>query len=59
MKKSNQAYYNKYFETNYYDIKNTWKVIKSLISVKTAVFTLLSLDNGNTITNPYDIANTF
>ena len=59
MKKSNQAYYNKYFETNYYDIKNTWKVIKSLISVKAAVFTLLSLDNGNTITNPYDIANTF
>ena len=43
-------------------VKNTWKGIKSLISLKTVasnVPTVLSLDNGNTITNPYDIANTF
>ena len=25
MKKSKQAYYNKYFETNWNNIKNTWK----------------------------------
>ena len=35
---------------------------KSLISLKTVasdVPTVLSLNNGDTITNPYDIANTF
>ena len=43
-------------------IKNTWKRIISLISLKTVashVPTILSLDNGDTITNPYDIGNTF
>ena len=53
MKKSKQAYYDKYFERNY-NIKNTWKGIKSLISLKTVascVPTVLSLDNGDTITN--------
>ena len=36
--------------------------IKSLISLKTVasnVPTVLSLDNGDIVTNPYDIANTF
>ena len=62
MKKSKQAYYDKYVERNWTNIKNTWKGIKSLISLKTvasSVPTVLSLDNGYTITNPYDIANTF
>ena len=62
MKKSKQAYYEKYFERNWNNIKNTWKGIKSLINLKTAtsrVPTVLSLDYGDTITNPYDIANTF
>ena len=62
MKKSKQAYYDKYFERNWNNIKNTWKGIKSLISLKTvasSVPTVLSLDNGDTITNPYDTANTF
>ena len=62
MKKSKQAYYDKYFEKNWNNIKNTWKGIKSLISLKTVasnVPTVLSLDNGYTVTNPYDIANTF
>ena len=62
MKKSNQDYYDKYFGRNWNNIKNTWKGIKSLISPKTVasnVPTVLSLDNGNTITDPYDIANTF
>ena len=62
MKKSKQAYYDKYFERNWNNIKNTWKGIKSLIFLKTvasSVPTVLSLDNGDTITNPYDIANTF
>ena len=62
MKKSKQAYYDQYFERNWNNIKNTWKGIKSLISLKTVashVLTILSLNNGDTISNPYDIANTF
>ena len=61
VKKSKQACYDKYFERNWNNIKNTWKGIKSLISLKSvasSVPTVLSLDNGDTITNPY-IANTF
>ena len=62
IKKSKQAYYDEYFERNWNNIENTWKGIKFLISVKTVasnVLTVLSLDNGDTITSPYDIANTF
>ena len=59
MKKSK---HDKYFERSWNDIKNTWKGIKSLISLKNLYFSVpavLSLDNGATITNPYNIANTF
>ena len=62
MKKSKQANYDKYFERNRNNIKNTWKGIKSLISLKTVALhvpTILSLDNDDTISNPYDIPNTF
>ena len=62
MKKSKHVYYDKYFERNWNNIKNTWKGIKSLISLKSvasSVPIVLSLDNGDTITNPYDIVNTF
>ena len=62
MKKSKQAYYDKYFERNWNNIKNRWKGIKSLISLKTIssnVPTVLSLDNGDTVTNPYNTANNF
>ena len=62
MKKSKQAYYDRYFERNQNNIENTWKGIKSLISLKTvasSIPTVLSLDNGDTITNLYDIPNTF
>ena len=33
MKERKQAYYDKYFEKNWNNIKNTWKGIKSLISL--------------------------
>ena len=62
MKKSKQACYDKYFERNWNNIKNTWKGIKCLISLKTVashIPPVLSLDNGDTIINPYDIANIF
>ena len=61
MKKSKQVYYDIYFEKNWNNIKNTWKGIKSLISLKTIasnVPTVLSLHSGDTVTNTYDIANT-
>ena len=53
------SYYDKYFEIIWDNIKNIWKRIKSLISLKTVTYnvpTVLSLDNGDTITNPYDMA---
>ena len=62
MKKSKQAYYDKYFEKTRNNIMNTWKGIKSFISLKTkasSVPTVLSRETGDTITNPNDIANTF
>ena len=62
MKKSKQVCYDKYFEKNWNNITNTWKGIKQLISLKTVasnVPTVLSIDNGDSKTNPYDIANTF
>ena len=62
MKKSKQAYYDRYFEKKLNNIKNMWKGIKTLISLKTVASSIpnvLSLDNGDTITNPHDIANTF
>ena len=34
IKKSKQAYYDKHFETNWNDVNNTWKGIKSLVSLK-------------------------
>ena len=55
MKKSKQAYYDKYFEKNWDNIKNTWKETKSLISLKTVasnIPTVLSLDNGD-LTLPF------
>ena len=62
MKKSKHASCDKYFERNWNNIKNTWKKFKYFISLKTvasSVPTVLSPENGDTITNPYDIANTF
>ena len=40
MKKSKQAYYDKYFERNWNNIKNTWRGTKSLISLKTVLINL-------------------
>ena len=51
MKKSKQAYYDKYFERNWNNIKNTWKAIKSLISLKT--------EASRVPTDLYDIGYTF
>ena len=62
MKKSKQAYYDKYFERNWNNIKNKWKGIKSFVflkAVSSSLPTVLSLDNGDTTTNPYVIVKIF
>ena len=54
MKRSKQNYYSKYFESNLTIIKNTWKGIKSIISMKRSSSitpTLLTFQN-ETIDNP-------
>ena len=60
MRKSKRAYYNKYFETKWNNIKMHGKesIPISLKTVASRAPTAPSHDNGNTITNPYDIANT-
>ena len=50
MKRSKQAYFDKYLEANWSNIKNTQKGVKSPITLKSVasnVPTVLSLDNGD------------
>ena len=61
MKRSKQNNYTKYFENNLTSIKNTWKEIKSIISMRSSSSitpTLLTFQN-ETIDNPKRIANIF
>ena len=61
MKKSKENHYSKYFETNLTNLKNTWKGIKSTISMRSSSSitpTLLTFQN-ETIDNPNRIANIF
>ena len=61
MKRSKQYYFTNYFESNLANIKNTWKSIKSIISMKSSSLippTLLTFQN-ETIDNPKRIANIF
>ena len=53
MKKSKQAYYDRYFEKNW----KRNKIPHFSKNLASSIPTVLSLDNGDTITNPYDIAN--
>ena len=61
VKRSKENYYSKYFEINLTNINNTWKGIKSIISVKSSSLvtpTLLTFRN-ETIHDPQRIANSF
>lgn len=52
----------KYFETDWNNVKSTWKIIKSPNSLKTvgsSIPTVLCLNNSGTRNNPYDLDNTF
>ena len=59
MKQSKQIYYTKYFENNWNNIKNTWKGIKTIISIKNITTTVPhSIEfNYRTITDPEAMSN--
>ena len=61
MKQSKQNYYTKYFENNWNNIKNTWKGIKTIISIKNITATVPhSIEfNNKTITDPTAMSNVF
>ena len=48
-------YFNKYFEDNWNNMKNTWKGINNFLSEVRRTFSV----NDITTSNPCDIANTF
>ena len=61
MKRSKTNYYNLYFGINWNNLKNTWKKIKSILSIKPNPSDIPKILNTNdsTITNPVEIANVF
>ena len=61
MKKSKQNYFTKYFESNIKNLKNTWKGIKSIISLKSSASSSPNLLNFNNelTSDPLKIANVF
>ena len=61
LKRSKTNYYNHYFDINWNNIKNTWKEIKSILSIKpnpSDIPKILNTNDSN-ITNPVEIANFF
>ena len=61
LKKSKTNYYNQYFEANMNNIKNTWKGIKSILTIKntSSDFPKCLSSNGSTFTNQVEISNIF
>ena len=61
MKQSKQIYYTKYCENNWNNIKNTWKGIRTIISIKNIAATVPhSIKfNNKTITDPTAMSNVF
>ena len=61
IKKSKQNYFSKYFESNIENLKNTWKGIKIIISLKNSASTSTNLLNFNNelTSGPLKIANVF
>ena len=61
LKRGKTNYYNHYFDINWNNIKNTWKEIKSILSIKpnpSDIPKILNTNDSN-ITNPVEIANVF
>ena len=61
MKQSKTNYFNHYFESNWNSIKNTWKGIKSIITIKnfSADIPKSHSVDGATFSNPLTIVNIF
>ena len=59
MKKSKQSYLRKYFEYNIKNLKNTWKGIKSIVSLKNSGSSSPNLLNFNIVSDPLTIAKVF
>ena len=61
MKKSKQNYFTKYFGSNIKNLKNIWKGIKSILSLKISASSLCNLLNFNNelVSDPIKIANVF
>ena len=61
LKQSKKNYYDKYFKDNINNMKNTWKGIRSIISLQKTTNDspkIISLED-HTVTDPRTIANTF
>ena len=60
LKKSKTNYYNQYFEANMNNIKNKWKGIKSILTIKniSSDFPKCLSSNGSILTNQVEISNT-
>ena len=58
LKGSKQSFFKNYFQTNINDLKNTWKDIKKLVSLKIAskVVSSTVLENNITLIKPKGIA---
>ena len=61
LKRSKTSYYDQYFDINWNNIKNIWKGIKSILSIKPNSSDIPKILNTNEIvlTNPTEIANVF
>ena len=61
LKESKQIYYTKYFESNWNNIRNTWKGVKTIISIKSITTTISHPIefNNRTITDPTSMSNVF
>ena len=61
LEKSKTDYYNQYFEAHMDNIKNAWKVIKSILTIKntSSDFPKCLSSNGSAFTNQVEISNIF
>ena len=61
LKRSKHTYFSSFFQNHVNDLKNTWKGIKRIISLKDSRSTVPStiIENNISLTNPKDIADAF
>ena len=61
LKRSKHTYFSSFFQNHFHDLKNTWKGIKRIISLKYSRSTVPStiIEDNISLTNPKDIADAF